>query len=333
MRRLEQNSDDKVAILTSLYRAQAHLPAYAAALRAFAQKVYASGIAVHYLAVLNDATAQERTTIEQLAAHIHQHKLGQMTPLYVPRESLYASWNRALAQSNARYFAPWNVDDTRSATAFVAGLRALQQGADLVDFPFIHLHRHSGWQRWRPQRKLAMPCRYHAQRIRRSNGLGPFFLATTALYRRAGPFDEHFRIAGDTEWAARVQPQARFVALPQNGGHFIVHGGNLSNTGNEREDIELNIIFMRLGDWGQLQPVNPCAMQQAWQRWGKLAGQRLPPDIADYLWGADAEARWRRFERERRQNPGLRRLRLSLAARGWRYSEEWAQTQRRREYP
>ena len=91
---------------------------------------------LHFLPIVNDATRAEREGIDRLAGEINSHYYGQMTAHYVRRESLYASWNRALARADAPYFAPWNADDIRAAEAFIAGYRALKSGADLVDFPF-----------------------------------------------------------------------------------------------------------------------------------------------------------------------------------------------------
>ena len=110
-----------------------------------------------------------------------------------------------------------------------------------------------------------------------------------------------------------------------------MHGDNLSNTGGEREDIEVNIIFMRRGQWDQLRPANPEALREAWEIWGNPGGISLPEREADFLWGAAAEGRWKRYQRERKQAPTLRRLRLALASRGLMYSEEWALARRGRD--
>ena len=131
--------------------------------------------------------------------------------------------------------------------------------------------------------------------------------------------------------ASRVHAGARFQLGTKNGGDFLVHGGNLSNTGGEREEIEANIIFMRRGDWKQLRPTNPRALREAWDDWGNRSGDALPAEVADFLWGTEAESRWRRYRRERGQAPALRRLRLALASRGWIHSEEWAMAQRSRD--
>ena len=323
-----------IAIICSLYRCEPHLPNFTAALYGFAKRVNESGITVHFLPIVNDATRAEREGVDRLADAINSNYYGQMSPHYVPRESLYASWNRALGLTDAAYFAPWNADDIRATDAFIEGYRALQDGADLVDFPFtrVKIARRFGRLRTRENRSL-VPCLFDPARFTRRNGLGPFFMATAALYRRLGNFDQHFRVAGDTDWASRAIPGVKFHLGSVSGGDFLIHGGNLSNTGGDREDIEVNIIHMRRQQWSQLRPADPSALREAWGSWGNDQRISLPAAVEQFLWGQGAGARWRRYRNERRQPPALRRLRLALAARGLVRSEEWAMAQRGRERP
>ena len=320
-----------IALISSLYRCERHLPTFTAAVFGFAKRISESGISVHYLPIVNDATGHEREQIDRLTHEINSHYYGRMTPHYVPRETLYASWNRGLALTDALYFAPWNADDIRSADAFIEGYGALQSGADLVDFPFTYVKPIKRFGLLPREGRLNAPCLFDRERFTRRNGLGPFFMASRTLYNRLGPFDPHFRVAGDTEWASRAIPWVKFRQENMSGGEFLIHGDNLSNTGGDREDIEVNIIFMRRGEWQQLRPANPNALQQAWENWGNPGQIVVPPEYADFLWGPDSEKRWKRYQSERRQPPALRRLRLALASRGVIHSEEWAVAQRGRD--
>lgn len=321
----------KIALISSLYRCERHLPTYSAALFGFAKRVSQAGLSVHYLPIVNDASQREREQIDKLARAINAAYHGRMTPNYVPRESLYASWNRGLASSDAAGFGFWNADDIRAFDAFLAGCRALEAGADLVDFDFTRVATVRRMGLFPRVERMLVPCLYDPARFNRRNGLGPFFMARRSLYEAVGPFDANFQIAGDTEWASRAFHISRFQRIPHSGGDFVVHGDNLSNTGSGREDIEVNIIHMRRGNWGELRPADPDAMRAAWKMWGRAGQRELPAEHAEYLWGAGAKNRWRTYLRERRQPAGLRRLRLALAARGWLHSEEWAAARRRTE--
>ena len=318
----------QVAVISSLYRFEAHLEAYTSALLRFARRVSQSEVAVHYLPIVNDATPRERQAIDQLARDIKARSHGRMTPRYVPRESLYASWNRGLADSEADGFGFWNADDIRHAEAFLDGCRALESGADLVDFDYTRVIKRRRLGLFPRVERLPTRSIFDPQRHTRANVVGPFFLARRSLYDAVGSFDEDFRIAGDTDWVNRARAICRFQRIPRSGGDFVLHGDNLSNSGSLREDIEVNIIQLRGGNWRELRPAEPAAMRQAWQSWGNRDGIELPAEQADYLWGAGAKARWQRAMRERRQPRLLRRLRLAMAARGWLHSEEWAAYQR-----
>ena len=232
-----------VAVISSLYHCEPHLPTFTAAVFGFAKQVSQSGISVHYLPIVNDASDYEREQIDLLTREINANYFGRMTPLFVPRESLYASWNRGIASSQTPFIAFWNVDDIRSAEGFIEGFRALQDGANLVDFPFTRVSTLRRLAIFLRQQRLDVPMLFDPSNFARGNGLGPFFMASRTLYQRVGAFDEAFRVAGDMEWAGRALPHVRFHAGRQNGGDFLIHGDNLSNSGSDREDIEVNTIF------------------------------------------------------------------------------------------
>ena len=320
-----------IAVISSLYRCERHLPAFSAAVFGFARQVSESGIQAHYLPIVNDATRREREQIDGLASEINARYYGRMTPQYLPRETLYASWNRGLAATEAPFFTFWNADDFRSVAAFREGCAALQSGADLVDFDYTRVAQVKRFHLFARQQRIHVPCMFAPDSPARRADIGPFFMASRSLYDRVGPFDPNFQVAGDTEWASRAAPFARFQRGASNGGDFIVHGDNLSNTGGDRETIEVNIISLRQGDWTRLKPANPKAMRQAWETWGNPARAIIPPEDADFLWGAAAEKRWKRYQAERRQPAALRRLRLSLASRGLLESVEWETARRGRD--
>ena len=313
-----------VAVISSLYRCEPHLPTFTAAVYGFAKQISESGLSVHYVPIVNDASDDERAQIDRLAREINAKYYGRMTPIYVARESLYASWNRGIASSQAPGIAFWNADDIRSTEGFMEGARALGSGANLVDFPFTRVSTGRRLGLFPLQQRLEVPRLFDPAAFARGNGLGPFFMMSRALFQRVGPFDDAFRVAGDMEWAGRALAHARFQAGQSNGGDFLIHGNNLSNTGGDREDIEVNIIFLRRGEWRHLRPVHPRAQQDAWHSWGNTKSLRLPDEIEDYLWGPAAHERWRHYQRERKQGTLRRRIRLALAARGLLHSAEWS---------
>jgi hypothetical protein len=312
-----------ISIISSLYRVEAHLPQFTASVQRFAEAVHQAGVDVRYIPIVNDATEAERTAIDQLAHRINTAGHGSMSPQYVGRETLYASWNRGVRAGDTPYFSFWNADDVRDPEAFIEGYRALQDGATLVDYIFNVRRIVKRLGVFTSQREEHSRMLFHPEPFTRKNGVGPFFMASRDLYDQIGAFDENFRVTGDMEWAERSLPVVKFYAAKRVGGHFYIHGGNLSNTGTSREDIEVNIIFMRIGEWYQLIPVNPVAMREAWDTWGNRDGVILPDDVQDFLWGDEADARWRQYQAERNQPSWIQAMRRRLASRGLIRSAEW----------
>jgi len=319
-----------IAVISSLYRIESHLEQFTQAVLMFAEQVHRAGIDVHYLPLVNDATTLERKSIDNLTESITRASYGKMTPHYIERETLYASWNRGIRLADTPYFTFWNADDVRDASAFIEGYQALQDGSNLVDFIFTGIKsvRRFGLFPTVEHKQSAML--FNPDQFTRKNGVGPFFMASKILYEQVGVFDEHFRIAGDMQWAGRTLPYVKFYPAQKIGGSFYIHGDNLSNTGTNRENIEVNIIFMRRQDWYQLLPTDPVALREAWESWGNIDAIIVPDEVADFLWGDSAENRWRQYQSERNQAQWLQRLRRSLAARGIIYSAEWAVYQRNR---
>lgn len=313
-----------IAIISSLYRVEAHLEQFTQAVLTFAEEVHRAGIDVHYLPILNDATPLERESIHQLAGQINDAGYGTMTPHTVERETLYASWNRGISLTDAPYFTFWNADDVRDASAFIEGYRALEEGANLVDFVFTSVTSIKRFGLFPSVRHKQSAMLFNPDRFTRKNGVGPFFMVSRALYEQVGEFDENFRITGDMQWAGRALPIVQFYPAQKIGGYFYIHGDNLSNTGTTRETIEVNIVFMRREEWYQLIPTDPRALRDAWESWGKLDDISIPDEVADFLWGDDAEQRWRHYQAERNQVGWVRRIRRALAARGLIYSAEWS---------
>lgn len=60
---------------------------------------------------------------------------------------------------------------------------------------------------------------------------GPFFMFAPELYVSVGA-DERFRIVGDWEWCVRATRLVDFCPVNLIAGYFLLHGGNLSDSGN-----------------------------------------------------------------------------------------------------
>lgn len=297
-----------ISLITSLFRAEEHFVAYSTALLEVAAQLRTAGLVAEVVIVANEASGVESAQIEQLAEQTKSEGLLSLTALFVPRESLYASWNRGVAAASGSCIGFWNVDDVRTPEALIEGQRLIAGGCQVVDFPFTQRFRRTWAGRsWTLTRRY--PASYRPDIISPKSAFGPFFMFARDLFDQAGPFDEHFHITGDFDWSARDAVRAaRYCAGVHNAGYFVVHKHNLSATGSPREWVEHNIVLMRHAQWDSLRPVDPDLLRENWLAWGG-AGIDLPEAIADRMWGPDAAARLVAWQREQRRAGVSRRLR------------------------
>jgi hypothetical protein len=301
-----------ISLITSLYRTDAHLASFSRRLRQIAQQAYQRGLQIEFVLIANDASAIERALLDRLQADLDMVQVH-----HTPLESVYASWNRGVAQVQAEVLGFWNVDDRRRIHALLEGyLLIAGRGYDIVDFPTrYHVSRRLGG-------RYTKPAQYKHYPIHPRNGTSPFFMFKRDLYQRAGNFDAHFKIAGDFEWCMRQAVRhSRIGYGAQIGGTFVVHGDNLSV--GDQLWVEFNVVLLRHGNYDALRPVEPEAMRHAWYTWGRNADQELPPAISQWLWGTGAESRYYRYKWERDLPPFARRVMLSLAKRGIVHSVDW----------
>lgn len=294
------------SLITSTYRSEAHLSAYSERALHLGAALREAGRQLEIVIVANDPTRAESDHLRQLVRRAETAGAPRVRLLTVPRETLYASWNRGLQAASAPVFGPWNVDDSRHAAGLLAQLALLDAGCELVDAPFNRVLRARRWPG--RDRRIVQPVRFQPnaplEALTPKALLGTFFMTTRALYERVGPFDEQFRIAGDYDWSVRVmrlQDAVRFCVSEVCAGDFILHGDNLSSVGSAREFAEVNLIFMRLGLWDQVRPTpDPALMRAIWYDWGDT-GVTVPPEIRAQLWGEDALQHWEDWRRARRR--------------------------------
>ncbi|MFW5748053.1 MAG: glycosyltransferase [Chloroflexota bacterium] len=279
-----------VSLVTSLYRSNAFLPRYIDQADRVARAVAAAGLTLELILVPNDATPTERDLIDDF---VHQADTYTVRVLHVPRESVYASWNRGVEAATATVIGFWNVDDVRTADGIhEAHQRITNDGCPIVHLPWVDEYR----LRWYgiPDKayevhREAVP--FDAARFQRQPFGGPFFMFSPTTYQQVGPFDARFRVLGDFDWWVRAARMGmRFCPGTVTGGVFKRHGANLSR-GTERGHLEENIIYLKHGHYDLLYPVNPSALRELWLQW---ADEAPPiPDTVYARWlGSAAEARW-----------------------------------------
>lgn len=290
-----------ISLITSLYRAEPYLEAYTRHVLNVAAQVQAAGLSLEIVLVANDPSDAERRQIDQLSTAAQTAGTPHIVTLAVPHGTVYDSWNRGIQASTGQCIGVWNVDDIREAKALIEGFQAIQAGCSLIYFPYYII----SIRRW--FRLFPMPHTDHYRarpfdraKFESASLTGTFYLFERSLYDRVGPFDPDFQISGDFEWLVRAVKVADFCPGKTLGGRFMLHGGNLSDTGKPIQAVEDNIVQMRQGAWQNLKPAEPHLMRSCWETWGNQ-GRAVSAEIEEQLWGPDAFENWQHWKYQQRR--------------------------------
>ncbi len=233
-----------ISLITSLYRSEVYLPKYAMRVRQVYQDLKDRGIALEVVIIANDPSDKEKEVLVEL------QQFSWVKLCVVPRETLYASWNRGVREATFDILGFWNVDDERYSEALVEGVRVFgEKKTDVGYFPFVY-KRYLAWRSWKVlvKRVTIDPPEFSAERFVKEMHAGPFFLFTKNCFERIGPFDDRFKIAGDFEWCARAAATERFQKIDTVAGVFINTGTSLSGSKNPRQQEENQLIWQRKQD-------------------------------------------------------------------------------------
>lgn len=215
----------KVSIITSIYRGDAHLARFLKEAVAIHKTLLDKDITPEHLLIINDPTPLEL----ELTSHLSK----PFRVIVVPREPIYATWNRGVQESTSPFVCFWNVDDTRFAEGVVDGVyRLLESNSDLAYFPF----KYKRYIKILGVKILAKiktftPPEFDKEIFVKEMHLGPHFMVRRDLFDRIGFFDESFRIAGDFEFQVRAAKRgARFLRILTTSGIFRNDGTTLSGS-------------------------------------------------------------------------------------------------------
>lgn len=237
-------STPDVAFVTSLYRSARHLPQFLRLLEEMYRELQESDLTMEAIVVSNDADRREQRALARAVAKHAQDTV--LTVLNVPRECIYASWNRGVTAARADIIGFWNVDDVRNGAAVVEGVRLIRESHRLVAFPWVIVK----------EAVRGRTCVHEFAIFHDSNSIspenafsqfviGPFFMFDRSLLTDYGAFDEQFHIVGDYDWQLRLAPHVPLVCGQSLGGVFLSDGANLSSTGSARLRVEQNVLFRR----------------------------------------------------------------------------------------
>lgn len=223
----------KISLIASLYNTDNLIDKWSKWLIKFTTKLQTFGVDFEIIIVSNEPTPTEKRTFEILK------KYNWVKIIEVPRETIFASWNRGIKASSGEVYGFINADDIRFASSILEGIERIKNGADFVYFPFLYIRyiRILGFlvpvkiKRFSP-----LPPDKAAKEI--GMPYGPFWLISKKFIEKVGWFDESFKVAGDFEWSARTQRQGKFVLSNITAGIFTSDGTTLSGSRSLTHKLE-----------------------------------------------------------------------------------------------
>jgi hypothetical protein len=228
-----------ISIITSLYRTDKYLPAFLLHAQKVHEGLFKAQVAFEHILIANDPSSNELTLIQKSNL--------TFTVLNVPRETLYASWNRGAKSARYNAVTFWAVDDTRNASAIIHGLETLRNENDCTYFD--HLYKRYTIVLGIPIlifRKKITPIEYSRDLFICGMYAGPHFIVRKSAFETIGYFDETYKIAGDFDWWARAAKNAlRIKKTDEVSGTFVNEGTSLSGSKNPLQAAENERVYKR----------------------------------------------------------------------------------------
>lgn len=178
---------------------------------------------------------------------------------------VYAAQNRGARMATGDFLLFLNGGDSFASPDSIARLVAASESVDLVYGDLIVVH-----ETGREEAKSA-PDRIALRRLMYDTVWHPATLISAALFRKSGPYDESFRIAGDYDFflKAIVRDRARLRRCPHPIARFRL--GGISSIPANRAKVEaerrraqegvLGPLFLELWDDWQAAPLSTRALQ------------------------------------------------------------------------
>jgi glycosyltransferase involved in cell wall biosynthesis len=224
----------RVSILLATYRAGRFLSRQLASIEK--QSIWGQA---ELVVVANEPSRGEQAQLEAF----RQRHPSQVRFTVVPRESLYASWNRAVRMARGNTLAIANVDDIRTSNGLELQVAALEGTAEaLFAYGSFIIVKRVGEMTGR----LVEAAPFDGAEFTRGMFLGPFFVWTPKV--AGGPiyFDEQFRSGGDFDFAIRLARLGWGIRVDAVLGYYYDGGSGLS-TGSHLQPIERTVIELRYG--------------------------------------------------------------------------------------
>ncbi|MCF7865668.1 MAG: hypothetical protein K9M11_04140 [Candidatus Pacebacteria bacterium] len=215
----------KISLIASLYKTDKQIKSWCKWLTKFTNKLSQAGVDFEVIIIANEPNTYEQSVLNTVK------DFSWVRYYEVPRETIYASWNRGIRCSTGEVYGFINVDDVRFVTGIVDGIQRIQKGADFVYFPFIY-KRYIRIFNFLilVKRKMFTPETPEVAVKIKGMPYGPFWLVSSKFIDKVGSFDESFKVAGDYEWSMRTKTKGIYELSDVVSGIFTSDGKTLSGS-------------------------------------------------------------------------------------------------------
>jgi GT2 family glycosyltransferase len=229
----------EISVLTSLYKAEDYLESF------LNEVPKQTCLDVMQLVLIHNEPSDKESALVEAFQQKHP---GVIKHVIVPKvESLYASWNRGIKESDAENVVIWNVDDSRTPTSLESQLQFLKDHSayDVVHGNFVVVNNFGGTK---GQMVDHSPTLTDPQMLRTGMCIGPFFMFRKAVTGQIGYFDEQFLSGADYDYALRLAHRGHKIGMAHGVlGYYLDEQKGLSTRGDNVQPIERTVVELRYG--------------------------------------------------------------------------------------
>jgi glycosyltransferase involved in cell wall biosynthesis len=240
----------KVSFITSLYRPGGFLePFLDLYLKNFSAPFH------ELMLVHNDPTEEEERVITR-----YGDLIDNLRHICVERESVYASWNRAIKASSGEYLATWNVDDRRTLAGIQQQVSGLDQDSEamMITGDYIKVLEYGSEKGLGVNDRGRRNWLMSAPRFRN----GCFLMWRRLLHQHIGYFDEQLKVSGDREFWYRTTRRFRVSKAQEILGYYLRgQGAGISRTNAALQNRESVLIAWRYAIIVLVSPVSLKALR------------------------------------------------------------------------
>ena len=231
----------RISVIVSIYDGMKYLEEFLSLLPR--QTIFSTS---EFILIHNDPTEKELHLVDRFRT---EYPL-QVQHIIVPRETVYASWNRGVRVARSEMLAIWNIDDIRTPDSLERQALVLESSQEII-LTYGDLIYSSDYGEQVGAIK-EMP-EFNRERFMERHLVGTFVAWKRKVIDDIGYFDEQFKSAGDFDYFIRMAAIGEMKRTPGGVvGYFLNEGEGLSTNSTELALSERNAINLRYGNYNRI---------------------------------------------------------------------------------